>query len=72
MTDDHKFKQNHKNAGTSVQQYLAFALKNSAPNEPFARRLKVIAGFLKNTDAIAKDLFETRCQQGMEIATSMF
>ena len=71
LTDDLSFKQNHKIAGTSIQQYLAFALKNSAPNEPFARRLKVVAGFLKNTDAIAKDIFETRCQQGMEVAKSM-
>ncbi|NNE88465.1 MAG: HD domain-containing protein [Silicimonas sp.] len=71
LTDDINFKQNQKIAGTSIQQSLAFLMKNAAPNESFARRLKVVAGFLKDTDAVTKDLFETRCQQGHDIALSM-
>lgn len=71
LNDDRSFKRNHKLAGTSIQQMLTFMMKSTAPNEPLAKRLKVVAGFLKNSDGISRDLFETRCQQGHDIALSM-
>ena len=67
LTDDLNF----KIAGASIQQNLAFMIRNAAPEGTFAQRLKVVAGFLKNTDGVAKELFETRCQQGHDIALSM-
>ena len=71
LTDDIKFKHNHKLAGITIRQALAFLMKNTASDAPLAKRLKVVAGFLKDTDGISKDLFETRCQQGHDIAREM-
>lgn len=71
LTDDIMFKHNHKLAGVTIRQALSFLMKNTASDEPLAKRLKVVAGFLKDTDGISKDLFETRCQQGHDIAREM-
>ncbi|MEO9823984.1 MAG: HD domain-containing phosphohydrolase [Paracoccaceae bacterium] len=71
LTDDLMFKHNHKLAGVSIRQALSFLMKNTASDEPLAKRLKVVAGFLKDADGISKDMFETRCQQGHDIAREM-
>lgn len=71
LTDDIMFKHNHKLAGVSIRQALSFLMKNTASDAPLSKRLNVVAGFLKDADGISKDMFETRCQQGHDIAREM-
>ena len=71
LTDDLTFKHDYKLTGATIRQTLAFVMKNSASNQPLAKRLKVVAGFLKDADDITQNLIETRCQQGYDIALEM-
>lgn len=71
LTDDHSFKNGFKTIDGSVKQAVAFIIRHTAKNEPFLQRAKTILHVLRNADTLVKDIFETRCQAGANIARQM-
>lgn len=71
LTDDQAFKAGFKTIGASTRQALAFVLRHTGPDETLASRIRTVADVLKNREAILTELFDTRCNQGAEIALMM-
>lgn len=71
LTDDHAFKHGSKTIDGSVKQALAFVLRHTATDEPLMRRAKTVFDVLRSADDLVKDIYETRCQAGAEIARQM-
>lgn len=71
LTDDHTFKSGFKTVDGSVKQAIAFVLRHTATDEPLIRRASTVLGVLRGADEMVKDIFETRCQAGADIARQM-
>lgn len=71
LADDQAFKQGFKTMGASTRQALAFVLRHTGADEGLATRIKTVADVLRNREEILTDIFQTRCQQGADIATMM-
>lgn len=71
LTDDHAFKQGSKTLDGSVKQAIAFVLRQTATDEPLMRRAKTVFDVLRSADELVKDIYETRCQAGADIARQM-
>lgn len=71
LTDDHSFKKGFKTVDGSTKQAIAFVLRHTATNESFIKRAKTVSDVLRNADELVKDVFETRCQTGADIARQM-
>lgn len=71
VTDDHRFKRNAKRAGASKPSLLRFVLANTAPDDPWHRRLRALVEVVKNSGSIARELIQTRCTRGADIARQL-
>lgn len=71
LTDDQAFKSGSKTIDGSVRQAIAFVLRNTATDEPLVRRAKTVFDVLRGADGLLKDIYETRCMAGADIARQM-
>lgn len=69
--DDLSFKANWKTVAPGLQSTLRFVFENTAQGAPLKARIKVIGNILKNGDAIAQEMIETRCTRGADIAREL-
>ncbi|SOC85622.1 HDIG domain-containing protein [Ensifer adhaerens] len=70
-TNDHEFKRNSKTMDHSLIQVLHFVATNTAVKSGLATKLKTILNIARNAGNITRDLIETRCERGAEIARTM-
>ena len=71
LTDDLAFKQDFKFIDGSLPQALRFVLAHTGLKAGLAERFRAIVAILQNGGQIARELIETRCQRGAEIARTM-
>jgi HD-GYP domain-containing protein (c-di-GMP phosphodiesterase class II) len=68
LTDDLAFKRDFKEIDGSLSAALKFVLRHTGMQAGMAERFRAIIGILKNGGELARELVETRCRRGAEIA----
>ncbi|GAB4057277.1 HD-GYP domain-containing protein [Uliginosibacterium sediminicola] len=68
LTDDHSFKRDFKKVGDSLPRALRFVLAHTGLKAGLAERFRTVIQVCAQSDEIANELIETRCQRGAEIA----
>lgn len=68
MTDDIAFKRDYMTINGSLPQVLRFVLSHTGMNAGLAERFRALVNIFQNGGQIAKELTETRCDRGAEIA----
>ncbi len=72
LTDDRDFKyQSSKIDHSSIRQALTFVLRQTGADSGLVERVKAISNIARNGEEIVTEIFETRCQQGADIALQM-
>ncbi|MGC1777538.1 MAG: HD domain-containing phosphohydrolase [Xanthobacteraceae bacterium] len=71
MTDDITFKRDFTTVNGSLPQVLRFVLSHTGMNSGLAERFRALVHIFQNGGEIAKELMETRCDRGAEIARKM-
>ena len=71
LADDIQFKADFKHWNGSIPQALRFVLSHTGLQAGMAERFSAIINVLKDQGEIAKELIETRCQRGADIARIM-
>jgi HD-GYP domain-containing protein (c-di-GMP phosphodiesterase class II) len=71
LTDDLTFKGDFKRVGDSLPQVLRFILAHTGLKAGLAERFQAMLNIVQNGGELARDLIETRCQRGAEIARQM-
>src|SRR5205085_288562 len=69
--DDLAFKRGFKTVGTSLASTLHFVFSRTAAGKPWRQRAAAIGNILRNGDAIAQELIQTRCTRGADIARTL-
>lgn len=70
-TSDHDFKRNVKLIDNSFTQVLGFIAANTAVRSGLAVKLRTVLNLAMNGGKIDRELIETRCERGAEIARRM-
>ncbi|MFG1462764.1 HD domain-containing phosphohydrolase [Xanthobacter sp. DSM 24535] len=70
VTDDLTFKHGYKTVN-GMPQALAFVLRNAGVSLPLAKRSEHLFRVLRHGTTFARELIETRCHRGAEIARGM-
>lgn len=68
MTDDLSFKRNYKTVSSSLPQVVRFVLKNTGLKKGLAERFKTVFNVMQNGEDLSRELIQTRCDRGAEIA----
>jgi len=68
LADDRVFKRDYKLVGQGIADALRFVLSHTGRRAPVGARAKAIVNILRNGGAIARELIETRCTRGADIA----
>lgn len=71
LTDDRSFKRDFKRVGTNTSQVLAFVVSKTGPHAGWQRRIGAILNIVRNGDAVAQELIQTRCSRGAAIARQL-
>jgi putative nucleotidyltransferase with HDIG domain len=71
MADDLNFKKDFKLLDGSLPQVLRFVLSHTGMNASLAERFRSVVNIFQNGGEIARELIETRCQRGADIARQM-
>ncbi|MDE1991956.1 MAG: HD-GYP domain-containing protein [Rhizobiaceae bacterium] len=71
VTNDHDFKRNVKLIDNSLTQVLSFVASNTAVKSGMAERLRAVLNLAINGSKIDRELIETRCERGADIARRM-
>ncbi len=71
LADDLSFKGAYKVVDTKLPEILRFLIANTARKSGFVERLQTLVHIARNGGEISRELIETRCQRGAEIARSM-
>ena len=71
MTDDLTFKRDAKNIDGSLPQALRFVLSHTGLQEGLAGRIRALVNAFMTAGTAPKELVETRCHRGAEIARTM-
>ena len=71
MTDDLAFKRDAKNIDGSLPQALRFVLSHTGLQAGLAGRMRALVNAFLTVGTAPKELIETRCQRGAEIARTM-
>jgi putative nucleotidyltransferase with HDIG domain len=71
LTDDLDFKRGYKSVNDSLPQILRFVLANTGTRSGLAERFKAMVHIARNGGEIARELIETRCHRGADIARQM-
>lgn len=67
-TDDRSFKHDYKLVGEGLGPTLRFVFSRTGRGQSLAARARAIATILKDGSTIARDLIQTRCTRGADIA----
>jgi len=68
LTDDLSFKHDYKQVGDNLSQVVRFVLQHTGLKAGLAERFRGVLNILKNGTEISRQLIQTRCQRGAEIA----
>lgn len=68
LTDDRSFKHDFKRVGTHAADVLGFVASHTGAHAGWRRRVFALANIVRNGDAIAQELIQTRCSRGADIA----
>lgn len=71
LTDDRSFKHDFKRVGTGTPQVLAFVVSHTGPHAGWRKRVGAILNIMRNGDAVAQELIQTRCSRGADIARQL-
>lgn len=71
LTDDRLFKHDFKLVGTSTAQILHFVFEHTGKQAGWTQRLTSILNIMRNGDAIAQEMIQTRCNRGAQIARQL-
>ncbi len=71
LADDHTFKSDYKLVGSGVPAALRFVLTHTGLKSGMAERFSAIANIIRNGGTIAREMIETRCTRGADIARRM-
>jgi HD-GYP domain-containing protein (c-di-GMP phosphodiesterase class II) len=71
LTDDFSFKRDFKSIDGSLPQALRFVLGHTGLQAGLSERFRAILNVFRNGGEIARELIETRCQRGADIARRM-
>ncbi|MGL4490980.1 MAG: metal-dependent phosphohydrolase, partial [Rhizobiaceae bacterium] len=71
LTNDLTFKQDFKNTNDSLPQMLGFILSHTGLKSGLAERFRSLVTIFREGGRIARELIETRCQRGADIARQM-
>ncbi len=71
LTDDLAFKQDFKFIDGSLPQALRFVLSHTGLQAGLAERFRALINIFQNGGEIARELIETRCTRGADIARKM-
>lgn len=71
LTDDLAFKQDFKLINGSLPQALRFVLSHTGLQAGLAERFRAIINIVQNGGEISRELIETRCHRGADIARLM-
>ena len=71
LADDLTFKKDFKLVDRSLSQVLGFVLSHTGLKSGLAERFRGVLHILQNGGTISRELIETRCQRGAEIARQM-
>jgi len=71
LADDLRFKHDFKMVGSSLSQVLGFVISHTGMQAGLAERFRSVLNIVRNGGAISRELIETRCQRGAEIARMM-
>jgi HD-GYP domain-containing protein (c-di-GMP phosphodiesterase class II) len=71
LTDDLSFKHDFKQIDGSLPQALRFVLAHTGLRAGLAERFRAIIHIFRNGGEIARELIETRCHRGADIARKM-
>jgi putative nucleotidyltransferase with HDIG domain len=71
LTDDRAFKRDFKSVGDRLPQVLGFVLSHTGLKAGLAERFRTVINIVQNGGQIARELIETRCQRGAEIARQL-
>ncbi len=69
--DDLAFKAAYKTVSPGLPATLRFVFGNTAIQAPLRARMAAIAHILKNGEAIAQEMIETRCTRGADVARDL-
>src|SRR5262245_56214378 len=68
LTDDLSFKSGFKGIDGSLPQVLRFVLSHTGAKAGPVERLRAVLNIMQNGGTYARELIETRCQRGADIA----
>jgi putative nucleotidyltransferase with HDIG domain len=71
LTDDMSFKRDFKSIDGSLPQALRFVLAHTGLKAGLSERFRALVNVFQNGGRIARELMETRCHRGAEIARKM-
>jgi len=71
LTDDLSFKRDYKRVGSALPEVVGFVLGHTGLHEGLATRFRSLLNIFQNGGEIARELIETRCQRGAEIALQL-
>lgn len=71
LSDDISFKRDFKKIDGSISSALRFVYQQTGLKVGFAERIGAIINIMQNGGEIARELIDTRCQRGAEIASKM-
>ncbi|GAA5158904.1 HD-GYP domain-containing protein [Viridibacterium curvum] len=71
LTDDLDFKRDFKTVGDSLPSVLGFVLRHTGLKAGLAERFRTLLNIFQNGGEIARELIETRCQRGADIARQL-
>ena len=71
LADDLSFKAGYKSVDSSLPEILRFLLAHTGRDSGLVERLQAMVHIARNGGEISRELIETRCQRGAEIARSM-
>ncbi|HTO27952.1 MAG TPA: HD domain-containing phosphohydrolase [Devosia sp.] len=71
LADDLRFKAGYKSVDSSLPEILRFLLAHTGRDSGLVERLQAMVHIARNGGEISRELIETRCQRGAEIARSM-
>ncbi len=71
LTDDLRFKHDRKTVGTSVASLMNFVVGHTGLKSGLVDRLRALVNAFQNSGEIARELTETRCTRGAQIARQL-
>jgi len=72
LTDDIAFKKDHKKADAhNINDVLRFVVTKIGTEAGLAERIRAMVGLLRNKGEISREMFQTRCHQGANIAAKL-